>query len=201
MLNKIIKWSGIALFLITIPFYFLHVKRIIILASGIAGLLFYLGVGFKPTKKRPLTLSEFIEVFTHFRIALDSEDNVYHALEACAKLSKGMLNEHLINLIETIEHNHTVMPFVEFAKKFNNPFVMHIMIHIYLLVDHGMESSRLWQFNYVFEELIKTNNEQQLRVHTDSYERFNMLLFLGSGVVIITIMINILGMIGGAIGG
>lgn len=201
MLIKTLKSLGVMVLVISLPLFVLKVNTAYVFLMIISGIIMIFISSLIPNQKKPLTLNEFIEVFTHFRIALDSADNVYHALEACMKTARDSISDQLIKLLDAIEHNHTVMPFLEFAKPFNNPFITHVMIHIYLLIDHGMEHGRLWQFNYVFEELIKSNHQQLLKIHQDSYERFNMLLFLGAGVVMITLMINILGVIGGTVGG
>lgn len=55
---------------------------------------------------------------------------------------------------------------------------------------------RLWQFNYLFETLVKEHNDEEIALHESSYERFNISLFIGTGIMIMTLMISIMGMIG-----
>jgi hypothetical protein len=43
---------------------------------------------------------------------------------------------------------------------------------------------------------VKEHNDEEIALHESSYERFNISLFIGTGIMIMTLMISIMGMIG-----
>lgn len=170
----------------------------------IYGTLIVVGIGLyyfstkKDETKDNLNIANFINVFTHFRVALDSDANVFNALSASLELTSGRMHEELERLISAINKDHSVTPFITFAKKYNHRFVTHIMINIYMLINHGLDPKRLWQFNYLFETLLKEYNDAEISKHQNSYDRFDLSLFLGSGIMMFTIMGSILSLLGGA---
>lgn len=143
-----------------------------------------------------LTLVNFINVFTHFRVALDSNSNVFVSLNSAVAVTSGAMFENLTILINDMSNDHTIKPFITFAKPFNDRLVTHIMINLFILVTHGLDQKRLWQFNYVFETLINEHAEQQADAHKASYERFDISLFFGTAILIFTLMNTILSLIG-----
>lgn len=193
--KQLIRIVGlICLFLGVIGFYFSDKQLAILSIVSGTGLLILSSVSIK--KNEVVTVNDFINLFTHFRVSLDSEANVFQALTSCLNVAGGKIYEELEKLITVQREDHSVMPFINFAKFFNNHLVTHIMINIYMLINNGLEPKRLWQFNYIFENLIKENNDHQLLMHENSYERFNTTLFLGTGVLLFTLMSSILTMIG-----
>lgn len=152
---------------------------------------------FKVKEKANLNMTSFINVFTHFRVALDSETNVFQALSAALTVTSGKLYELLEELVNSLSHDHSVTPFISFAKPFKNRFITHIMINVYMLINHGIDHKRLWQFNYMFETLVAEYHEEQLALHESSYERYNTALFIGSGILIFTLMSSIFSLLGG----
>ncbi len=166
-----------------------------LIVIGIA--LYYFSTKKDETKDN-LNIANFINVFTHFRVALDSDANVFNALSASLDLTSGRMHEELVRLISAINKDHSVTPFINFAKKYNHRFVTHIMINIYMLINHGLDPKRLWQFNYLFETLLKEYNDAEISQHQNSYDRFDLSLFLGSGIMMFTIMGSILSLLGGA---
>ena len=154
--------------------------------------LIFAGVGFTivvitfiPQKQKSnITLADFINVFTHFRVALDNNLNVYRALNITLTTTSGAMSALLESLINALENDHSVTPFINFSLPFKHPLVSQIMINVYMLVNH------------LFETLVKEHNDEEIALHESSYERFNISLFIGTGIMIMTLMISIMGMIG-----
>lgn len=196
-LNKVIKPIALLLILAGSGLAF-FIKDYVIIGILIGGGLILFGVSqIKQKPKDNFTLNDFINVFTHFRVALDSDANVFVALGSSLDYTSGAMHVALEKLVNTLHHDHSVTPFILFAKKFKHRFVTHIMINVYMLINHGLNPKRLWQFNYLFESLVKEYNETQVALHESSYERFNLSLFLGTGIMMFTIMGSILSMFGG----
>lgn len=194
--KKIMRFIAFLLMLFGITLIY-WIKDYMVMISLISTGVFLFAISFIPKKDSSnLNLASFINVFTHFRVALDSEANVYQALSAALTVTNGKLYETLEELINAIEVDHSVTPFISFAKPFNHRFVTHIMINIYMLINHGLEQKRMWQFNFMFETLVKEFNDEQLALHESSYERFLLSLFLGNAIMIFTLMSAAMAMIG-----
>ncbi len=163
----------------------------------IGGVILFIMSFSKRKEQANITTTNFISVFTHFRVGLDSDANVYQALTATLNVTSGALYALLEQLINSLETDHTVTPFITFAKAFKHRFITHIMINVYMLINHGTDAERLWQFNYMFETLVKEFNEEIIVSHESSYERFNLALFLGTGIMIFTLMGSVMSLIGG----
>ena len=102
----------------------------------------------------------------------------------------------LEELIKTINTDHSVKPFITFADPFKNRFITHIMINVYMLINHGLDIKRLWQFNFIFETLTKEYSTSVIDLHRSSLERFDILLYLGTGIMMFTLMTSVLALIG-----
>lgn len=194
--KKIFFFSGAFLILGALFAYFLFKELYVALGLVVGGVILIIFSFFKRKEKSNLTINTFINVFTHFRVALDSDANVYQALTATLAITKGEMYLKLEGLIQTINSDHTVKPFISFATPFKNRFITHIMINVYMLINHGLEIKRLWQFNYIFETLTKEFSASVIEVHRGSLERFDMLLYLGTGIMMFTLMTSVLALIG-----
>ncbi len=195
-LKKIFFISGTVLFLAALFTYFIFKQIYVALALVIGGIIFVVLTFLKPKVKSNLTINTFIDVFTHFRVALDSDANVYQALTATLAITKGEMYIKLDELIKLINTDHTVQPFITFASAFKNRFITHIMINVYMLINHGLNVKRLWQFNYIFETLTKEYGAEVIENHRSSLERFEILLYLGTGIMMFTLMTSVLSLIG-----
>lgn len=201
LVKKILKYGlSSVLFGASIALYFLefpplYAVSLVILAFFV---LFFIRI---KSAKASLTMHDFIITFTHFRVALDSNANVFHALVTSIERAESPLSEELQLLHSEMMVDHSVTPYIKFAKNFKEPIITHIMINIYLLINHGVDAKRLWQFNYIFETLIKANYDELIAEHKNSYEKFDIVLYLGTGVVLVTILLNVITLIGAMLGG
>ncbi len=199
--KKIIKYSGFSALLATaVVLFFLRFSLIIVVSLVVLSLFLLFFIKTK-TKTTVFTLNDFIMTFTHFRVALDSDANVFYALSASLEAAREPVKTAVKLLHEQMMIDHSVTPYLTFAKSFDNTIVTHIMINIYLLINHGVDQKRLWQFNYIFESLIKMNHEETVANHNASYERFDLFLYIGTGLVLITILLNVMTLIGGILNG
>lgn len=196
-LSKTLKISGYLCVIGSGILGYFTTDYLIAIFMSITGFLLIFLIPNRKRQRSNLTVHHFINVFTHFRVALESQANIYQSLVAALHGSDGHLYEELEKMVNAIGQNHTVTPYISFAKGFKHRFITHIMINIYMLVNHGTDSKHLWQFNYLFETLVKEHYEEQIALHESSYERFNMSLFLGTAVMMFTLMGSVMTMLGG----
>lgn len=194
--KKIMLFSGVLLLIAGLFAYFVFHQLYVALGLVVASIIIIILPFFKKKVKSNLTINTFIDVFTHFRVALDSDANVYQALSATLAITKGDMYIKLEELIKTINTDHSVKPFINFAAPFKNRFITLIMINVYMLINHGLDIKRLWQFNYIFETLTKEYSDSVIETHKSSLERFDILLYLGVGIMMFTLMASVLALIG-----
>lgn len=200
-IKKLIKYGASSVFIIgAAVLYLLKFPPLYAAALIILSLFTFIFVKTTPAKKH-FTIHEFIITFTHFRVALDSDANVFHALVTAIERAAPTLAEELQLLHNEMMTDHSVTPYINFAQNFKEPIITHIMINIYLLINHGVDAKRLWQFNYIFETLIKANYDEVLADHKSSYEKYDTVLYFGTAVLMMTILLNVMNLIGAVIGG
>ena len=147
-------------------------------------------------KVKNLSINDFVESFSYFRINLSSGTNVYKSLEMTATQSQGGIGQELYQLINEIKVQQNVTPFIEFSSRFNDPLVKHIMVNIYQMMINGGESSLLFEFNHLFDRIYETNARLNYHHLKRSYENINQMPMLGSGVLVILIMAGVIGLLG-----
>lgn len=146
-------------------------------------------------------LADFVELFNFFRIYIHNGFSVYSALKEIKNFANPSLNEKLEDLINEIDQDKTVTPYVKFAQSFKELIIEEMMISIYQMVDDGNDSKYLTQFELIFDKFSSLTHQKELenkekRLGTTSYGPL-----LGSGVLIIMITVGILTIIGGMING
>lgn len=147
-------------------------------------------------KVKYISINDFVESFSYFRINLSSGTNVYKSLEMTAMQSQGEIGQELYHLINEIKVRQNVTPFIDFSARFNDPLVKHIMINIYQMMINGGDSSLLFEFNHLFDRIYETNASLNYQHLKQSYENINQMPMLGSGVLVILIMAGVIGLLG-----
>jgi len=152
-------------------------------------------------KRNSENLKDFVELFNFFRIYIHNGFSVYSSLKEIKNFANPGLCEKLETLINEIDHDKTVTPYVRFAKGFKELIIEEMMISIYQMVDDGNNSNYLTQFELIFDKFSSLTHEKELinkekRLSSTSYGPL-----VGSGVLIILITVGILTIIGGMVNG
>lgn len=157
----------------------------------------------KTNKKRNSlqNLNEFINVFTYFKIYIKNGLTVYDSLLEIRQYSTPWMYQQIEVLILEIDNDKTILPYMNFAKKFNNNIVEEIMITIFQMVDDGTNYNYVNSFTYIFDEFKKN-------IETNNVEKFNRslisktnLCLVGSAIFTLAIMIGVIGMLGATLNG
>lgn len=152
-------------------------------------------------KRNKENLDDFIELFNFFRIYIRNGFSVYSALKEIKNFANHGLNEHLETLINEIDHDKTVAPFIRFARNFKDLIIEEMMISIYQIVDDGNNSNYLSQFELIFDKFSSLAHEKELKNKENKLTNTSYGPLIGSGVLIIMITVGILTIIGGMING
>ena len=122
--------------------------------------------------------------------------NVYNAFKEVSKYSSPFIKTKLLVLLDEIDEDKSLKPYMNFAKNFNNKKVEEVMIAIYEMVNEGNSENYLNQFTSVFTNfkarVEKTNQEKR-------FSKFNLINAMSMGgmmLIMILIMLSIVNMVG-----
>ena len=141
-------------------------------------------------------LDEFINLFSYFRIYIHNGYNVYTALKEISFFANQDLRELLEILLNEIDEDKSVRPFIKFSKNFNEILVEEMMISIYQMIDDGEQSNYLQQFEMIFDKFSDVTAEKNLKAKDSSLGTLSSAPLVGSCFLIIMITIGIIGVLG-----
>lgn len=190
-------------FLICVSFIFLIIysKNLLILIYFFGILVvfnfFYLSRYQRIINKNNANLiNDFINTFSYFRIYISNNMNAYNAFKEVSKYSSPFIKTKLLVLLDEIDEDKSLKPYMNFAKNFNNKKVEEVMIAIYEMVNEGNSENYLNQFTSVFTSfkarVEKTNQEKR-------FNKFNLINAMSMGgmmLIMILIMLSIVNMVG-----
>ena len=146
--------------------------------------------------KRKKLEVEFVEVFSYLRIYLINKETVYTALKKAGQYTSKEMNDKINEFLIKIDEDKSIIPFLEFGKYFKNKTIEEVMISLYQMVDGGYTENYINQFIMVFENLRKRSNEENLHTRYKKMSNLNILTLIGSGYLMIVMLIVIVSVIG-----
>ena len=180
--------------------YFLFDQPSVFAVIAVIGLfLDYFLISSYSSKKNRLLRNredEFVAIISYFKIFISNRNNVYHSLECLKPYASEWMSNEIQNLLEDIDIDKSVKPFVKFASNFNSPTIENVMIAIYQMVDEGESENRLTQFTFTFEQFSKEHKNQLIDSKQKSLDTMNMFPLIGAGAMTMILMLSILTVIG-----
>ena len=198
VVNLLLIISGLVVFLI--------LKQVIYAAICVAiaflfDLVFLTRYSKQIDTKSVENLQEFATLFGYFRIFIHNGYSVYSALKEITPFANNDLKNHLQKLIDDIDKDKTVQPFIDFAHEFNEIIVEEMMISIYQLIDDGESSDYLIQFELIFDKFSDLLYQRYLRGKDSKLGTLGSAPLIGSCFLIIVLTIGIISVIGELING
>lgn len=141
-------------------------------------------------------LLEFSNLFSFFRIYIKNGYNVYNALKEISKFANKDLECMLRQLLEDIDIDKSVQPFISFSKNFNEIIIEELMLSVYQMVDEGEQSNYLTQFSYIFDKFSDLLVKRELEKKKSRLGTLSSAPLLASGFLIIVITIGIILILG-----
>jgi len=184
---------AIALYLLNVSL--LYIASLIILIGGVN--IFYLN------RYNSLILldekkleNEFIELFSYLRIYLYNDETVYQALNNIKPYASIKMSEKIEELINGIDNDKSIEPFIKFSKNFKNKIIEEVMISLYELVNNGSDRLYLNQFIKIFEDFKNNKDKEDKERRYKGFDNINMLSIIGSGFILIILSLAIINLLG-----
>ena len=198
LLKIILINVGLVAFIIAA--YFLFNQPYFFIGIAIGGIfLDYFLLSSYSSKKNNLMKEredEFVSIISYFKIFISNRNNVYHSLECLKPYCSTWMANELQNLLNDMDLDKSVRPFVTFSLNFRSPTIENVMVSIYQMIDEGENTNRLTQFTFTFEQFSKEHKEQLIDSKQKSLDTMNMFPLLGAGAATMILMFSILTVIG-----
>ena len=170
---------------------------LIALALGVVILYFYTS-RYKSLEKQKEkeNVDELISLLAYFEIFISNGHNVYTSLKMLLPYSSQYLSDAITSLLNQIDVDKTVGPFITFASKFNNRVIDSLMLSIYQMVDNGENVIELTEFDLLFNNIKNKNQEELTNSYHKSLDSMNSFPLIGAGAITIILSISIISIIG-----
>ena len=167
----------------------------------IFSLLFLTRYSKRISQKNTENLQDFATLFGYFRIFIHNGYSVYSALKELLNFANSDLEKGIQNLLDEIDSDKSVQPFIKFSKQFNEIIIEELMISIYQLIDDGESSDYLIQFELIFDKFSEILYSKYLKSKDSKLATLSSAPLIGSCFLIVVLTIGIISIIGGLING
>lgn len=147
-------------------------------------------------KRRQENLTEFANLFTFFRIYLRNGFGVYTSLREITTFANPSLKELLEKLLQDIDLDKSITPFIEFSHSFDELIVEEMMISIYQMIDDGSDSNYLTQFELIFDKFSDILHHNEIVLKDKSLANLTSSAIIGSAYLIIIISVGVINLLG-----
>lgn len=139
---------------------------------------------------------DFIQYLTFFQIYIKNGYNVYNALKNASDYASGFIKEKVNNLLDNIDKDKSIVPFINFSKEFDDSTIENILVSIYQMIDLGNDVRTLDKFNNLFEKINKENFSSSYLKFQRKVDGITLYPLIGAGIITLSIAFGIISMLG-----
>ena len=162
-------------------------------------LIDYVLISSYSSKKREIIKkreNELIALISYFDVYIRNNNNVYQAFNSLIPYCSHWMKSKIEELLNEIDKDKTVQPFVNFANNFKNIATHSLMLSIYQMVDQGSSSEQLTHFNVIFEEISRNRNHEMVEQKEKALSSMSVFPLIGAGLITVSLTISILTILG-----
>lgn len=141
-------------------------------------------------------VDELISLLSYFEIFISNKNNVYTSFRMLLPYCSTFMEDAINSLLNQIDSDKTVGPYINFATKFSDHIVESLMLSIYQMVDNGENINQFSEFELLFNNIRNKFQEDLLDSKKKSLETLNSFPLIGAGFITITLSISIISIIG-----
>ncbi|MCD8209220.1 MAG: hypothetical protein LUC31_00105 [Coprobacillus sp.] len=142
---------------------------------------------------------EFVSLISYLQIYISNGVNVYQAFKMTEPYLSEWMKDKVDTLLNDIDQDKTVQPFINFATNFTLHHYEDILIVIYQMVDQGNNNEFAQKFMYMFEKINEENTRATLESNRNSLDMMGSLPLIGAAVYTVCLTFGIISMLGGVI--
>ena len=179
-------------------FYFQHwlVFAVLGVALIASNFLYLSRYGSLEKQQEKEHVNELISLLSYFEIFISNGNNVYTAFKMLIPYSSTFMEDAINSMLNQIDVDKSVGPFITFASKFNNRIIESLMLSIYQMVDNGENSGQFAEFNTLFANISKDHQMAMIEEKKRKLNGLDTWPLIGSGAITIVLAIAILNIIG-----
>lgn len=142
--------------------------------------------------QRAAAKSEFVMIFTFFKIYLHNGYSVYSAFKEIRNFAEKDLLTRIVDLLKEIDEDKSVQPFVRFGRKFNDLMIEEMMISLYQMIDDGSNTTSLTQFDLIFDKIREEECRRELDKKRGRLASMSAMPLVGSGLLIVMVTFGVI---------
>lgn len=146
-------------------------------------------------KRSQANLTEFANLFTFFRIYLKNGFGVYASLREITTFANPSLKELIEKLIQDMDVDKSVTPFIEFSHNFDELIVEEMMISIYQIIEDGSDSNYLKQFELIFDKFSDILHHNEIVLKDKALGTLTSSAIVGSAYLIVIIALGVINLL------
>ena len=182
-----------------LAFIFLNNKILSLLFVGLSiinFIFFFFRVNNLETKFKSSKMNDFINYFSYFKIYVLNGESVYTAFKKTIEFSSENIQPFLERLMDEIDKDKSINPYMNFANEFDDKIVEQIMISIYEMVDNGTDTNYIGQFSNIFESFKSRISNLEEEKRNNKFDSFLNTSLIGSGLIMIILVFGIVNLVG-----
>ena len=198
-ITKLIFINILLIGIIALMFFFKVTNMIVITIASFIPLLDYLYLSRYSDQVKRLKEernNEFISLLSYFEIFISNRNNVYKSFEKLLPYSSEWMKERISLLLEEIDSDKSVAPFINFSNNFSLLVIQNVMISIYQMVEQGESKIALYQFDNLFNSLNDEMHENRIERQSKSLDSLNTFPLVGAGILIVILTLSIMSILG-----
>lgn len=158
---------------------------------------FFTRYGAKRRARLDAYVAEFVELFTYFGVFVNDGFTVYNAIERIVDYASEDMKAHLRRLLEDIDNDKSVAPFVRFAALFEDISIKEVMLSVYRIIDDGTNGLYIRQFQRLFGKLSDVRYAMDKERRLSVLDTMAFLPLAGSGIAMLALTLSLVEIMGG----
>ena len=170
---------------------------IIAIAIGVIIIYFYISrYSTLERKQQKSHVDQLISLISYFEIFISNGHNVYTSFKMLLEYSDSFLQDAITSLLNQIDVDKTVGPYITFASKFNDHIVESLMLSIYQMVDNGEDAINLNEFDILFNNIKDKYHNDLIENQKKSLDSLNTFPLITAGAMTLVLSLTMISVIG-----
>lgn len=135
--------------------------------------------------------TEFVRIFGYLNVYLQDKIPVYTSLNNILAFASPNMAERLKKLIEQIDQDKSVAPYIAFSNQFPSLLIKEVMVSLYLISEQGGIEVYMPQFQKSFDALSTQKRQADKEQRLSTLNTLCFLPLVGSGASMLMIVAGI----------